>query len=79
SPETVILPAGETAILSEAVADSVGPPLKPSNDPAPVLADKLSHTIAVLDKRLEQFKEDNNENAGKKIEGTGLLQIPYFV
>lgn len=75
----VVVPAQETAVLTDAVSDSLGPPAKPSTDSSAALAAKLEATLAKLSARLEDFKKQNDENAGKKIEGTGLFQIPYFV
>lgn len=81
APLPVILPAKEAAVLTDSVSRSLGPPL----NPAPVettsdkLAQKLDHAIARLNERIDDFKADNDKNAGHKIEGTGFLQIPYFV
>lgn len=77
----VVSPAADTVILTESVSRSVGPPVSPASvtKPARDLAAELDTAIAKLDRRLDEFKEDNNHNAGKKIEGTGLFQIPYFV
>jgi hypothetical protein len=71
--------AADTAVLTDAVAESVGEPKSPSTAPAEKLATKLKTALAKHDRKVESFKQDNNENTGKKIEGTGFLQIPYFV
>ncbi len=78
---TVVLPAAETVLLTDAVSESVGPPVHPAspNKATEDLVRELRTSIAKLEQRLDAFKADNNENAGKKIEGTGLFQIPYFV
>lgn len=77
----VVAPAAETVLLTDAVAESVGPPVSPASpDKATAdLARELRTSIARLNQRIESFREDNDENAGKKIEGTGLFQVPYFV
>lgn len=75
----VTAPAKDAAVLSGAVARSLGPPEKKSEDKADVLAARLDASIAKLNSRLDDFKKDVNENAGKKIEGTGLFSVPYFV
>lgn len=75
----IIQPAADTAALTVAVSESVGPPLEPTKLTADAMAVKLETSIAKLNSRMDEFKADNNENAGKKIEGTGWLQIPYFV
>lgn len=64
--------------LTGAVADSLGNPLKPATD-ADTAADALRKAMARLDKKIESFKQTNDDNVGKKIEGTGLFSIPYFV
>lgn len=76
--QTVVTPASETADLTSAVALSVGPPGKPSVKPSDELASDLRASIAKLNRRIDEFKIDNNENAGKKIEGTGFFQFGYF-
>jgi hypothetical protein len=75
----VTLPAAQTVALTEAVSVSVGPPLSPSTLDPMVLAEKLNRAVAKLSTRLDEFKDENNVNAGKKIEGTGLFSVPYFV
>ncbi len=75
----VIAPASDTVALTAAVSASVGPPTHPSPLTAEQLSVKLDTAMAKLNARLDDFKADNNENAGKKIEGTGWLQVPYFV
>jgi len=81
SSAAVLVPATETAILTDVVSESLGPPAKPAPDSksSDALAQELRSSIAALNKRIDNFKEDNNENAGKKIEGSGLFQIPYFL
>lgn len=79
SSTNVIAPAKDAAALSGAVARSLGPPETQSTEAADALAAKLDKVIARLDARIDSFKQDVNENVGKKIEGTGLFSIPYFV
>ena len=74
----VVTAATDTAVLAEAVSVAVGPPVKPSVDSAKYLAEQVYTGLAKHDRKVDTFKQDNNENAGKKIEGTGFLQIPYF-
>lgn len=78
-PPVVTAPAEETVALTKAVSTSVGPPLAPSTLSSKELATKLDTAGAKLTKRVDAFKEENNENAGKKIEGTGLFSAPYLV
>ena len=74
----VISPATETVVLTDAIADVVGPPAKRPTIDTVALADEVRKTLAVQVKKVDSFKEDSNENVGKKIEGTGLVQVPYF-
>lgn len=78
APASIYSSARETELLTGAVSASVGPPLSPSGEPSSELATELRSAIARLNRKIEDFKADNNENAGKKIEGTGLVSVPYF-
>jgi hypothetical protein len=75
----VITPATETVVLTDVVSEVLGPPAKRPDIDTKALADEVRKTLAVLSKKVDSFKEDSNENVGKKIEGTGLVQVPYFV
>ncbi len=75
----VVAPAAEAAVLTKSVSQSLGPPTSPSTATSDELALKLDKAVAKLNARIEEFREDNDKNAGHKIEGTGFLQIPYFV
>lgn len=77
----VIVPATEVVVLTDVLSESLGPPVKPApvDTASTALAQELSTSIAKLDKRLDTFKADNDENVGKKIEGTGWLSVPYFL
>lgn len=81
SSPAVIIPATETVVLNDVLSESLGPPVKPApvDVESTALAQELRTAIAKLDKRLDDFKEDNAENVGKKIEGTGWLSVPYFL
>jgi hypothetical protein len=79
SSVAVVGSAGETEKLTAVVAESVGAPAKPTKDlDTDILIASLRSQLAKLSKKFDSFKEENNENAGKKIEGTGLIQVPYF-
>lgn len=73
------VPAGEAAVLTEAVGRSLGPPKEPWKAEVQALADKIDAYTAALDRKLEKFAEKNDAMAGKKVGGTGFLQIPYFL
>lgn len=75
----ILVPAGDAEKLTAVVAESLGAPAKPTVDleTTKLVAD-LRAQLAKLERKMDAFREDNNESAGKKIEGTGLLQVPYF-
>ena len=75
----VIAPATETVVLTEVVADVVGPPAKRPTIDTVALADEVRKSLATQVKKVDSYAENNDENVGKKIEGTGLVQVPYFV
>lgn len=88
SPDEV-RPVSEAASLADALSTSLGPPLKPFNEllsakrwvgqrPLLVLSDQLKRETARYVDDVRDFADDNDKNAGKKIEGTGLIQIGYF-
>lgn len=79
STTNVIDPATATAILTEAVSESIGPPLSKALSSSAELAASVKADIARLERRLDEFRADNNKNIGKKIEGTGWLSVPYVV
>jgi hypothetical protein len=74
-------PAKDAAILADAVAVSVGPPKNalPDDSKTSEVANKLLAAVAKLDSRMESFREDVRDNEGRKIEGSGLFSVPYFV
>lgn len=75
----VTAPAKDTADLTAAVSTSIGPPSSRWDKDTQALIEKLEHQIAGLNAKVEKFAKRNDEDAGKKIEGTGWLQIPYVV
>jgi hypothetical protein len=80
SSTNILAPAVETEKLTAVVAESVGAPAKPTaNIQTDALIADLRGQIAKLEKKMDSFTVENNENAGKKIEGTGAISVPYFV
>lgn len=77
SPDDV-RPVSEAASLADALSTSLGPPLRPfKKDPDTLAAQLDSETARYVDD-VRSFADSNDKNAGKKIEGTGLVQIGYF-
>lgn len=74
----VVAPAKEVARMADAQAIFVGPPAKPATVQSEVLAVKVETAVAKLDRKIDEFKKESNANAGKKIEDTGLVRVPYF-
>ena len=76
----VVRPAQEAQVLTEAVAVVVGPPESPASAyvSSENLAVKLESQVAKFNGKVDDFKKTSNENVGKKIEGTGLIQVSYF-
>jgi hypothetical protein len=72
-------PAAEAAELSEAVGRSLGPPLNPWVKEPEALKTRLDTLTAKYDRLLDRFADRNDEMAGKKVEGTGFFQVPYFL
>ena len=78
SSTNVLKPAVEAEVVADSLAGSMGKPEEPWRKEAQALAAKLDKLDAKLDLRLEEFREGNNKNEGRKIEGSGLLSIGYF-
>lgn len=74
----VLSPAREAEKLTDAVSTSLGPPVSPAVD-TDVVVNGLNTQVAKHNIKVDKFADANDKNAGKKIEGTGWLQIPYFV
>lgn len=72
----VLAPARDTEKLADAVSTSLGPPVKEATDAS--VADKLNSATGKYNNKVEDFSKENDKNANKKIEGTGLVQVPYF-
>jgi hypothetical protein len=78
SSTNVLKPAIEAEVVADSLSGSIGKPLDPWEKSAKLLAERLDHLDAKLSEKLEDFREANDKNAGKKIEGTGLIQVGYF-
>lgn len=78
SSPSVLVPALETEKLTAAVAESVGAPAKPASQDVDAVIDNLHKQLSKHDSAVAAFAKENDENTGKKIEGTGLVQVPYF-
>lgn len=73
----VVFPAKDAEKAARAVSLSLGPPLKPAKSGD--VSEEVIRDVAELDGRLEEFREFNDEWEGHKIEGSGRVQVPYFL
>lgn len=78
SSTNVVVPARDTVKLTQAVSTSLGPPVKPTTNVTAVVK-KVETGVAKHDVAVEKFAAKNDTVAGKKIEGTGKIQVPYLV
>lgn len=74
----VVSPAREAEKLADSVSTSLGPPVTPATDAASTVAG-LNTAVAKHNRNVVDFAKTNDEVAGKKIEGTGAIQVPYFI
>lgn len=78
-PTNIVEKVKRVAKMADALKTSVGPPInKPGADPER-MADALISKAGEYVVRVQDFAVENDDNAGKKIEGTGLIKVPYFV
>lgn len=79
--EALISPLVAARTVAPALSLSLGPPEKPwpEDRSAQLLADTLTRGLAQLNGKLDAYTERIDKLEGKKIEGTGLVQVPYLV
>jgi hypothetical protein len=75
----VLAPAKDTMKLTQSALVAAGPPDKIPTVTADVLADKVTTEVGDYNKKVDKFAARDDKYAGKKIEGTGLIQVPYFL
>jgi len=78
-PASVVLPAKNTEALTEAVSTSLGPPQSIPTGAVTNLANRVIENKAELNRKIARYSDRVEPLVGKKIEGTGLVRIPYFV
>lgn len=79
APPAVAAPLADAAPVARALTTSLGPPLSPWDDTGDALAARLLSEVARLNQRMDRYTADTRGMAGKKIEGTGWLQIPWIL
>lgn len=75
----VVSTASDAHIVAEALSLSLGPPEDQWKREAERLATKLREQQAEFNDELAKYAARVDKDEGKKIEGTGLIRVPYFV
>jgi len=78
-PTNVVTPAKNTEALTAAVSTSLGPPQSIPSGAVTNLANSVIENKAELNRKIARYADKVEPLVGKKIEGTGLIRIPYFV
>jgi hypothetical protein len=78
SSTNVTKPLNNAKVAAPALYTSLGPPKKEWTGIPIDLAKDLNQATAKLDDKVDDYRVDNKALEGKKIEGTGLLQMSYF-
>lgn len=79
APSIVADPIADAREVSGALRLSLGPPSDKWNGKAVDLSDRLSKMESRLNSRIDAYRDRTAPMVGKKIEGTGWLQVPYFI
>lgn len=75
----VIQPLRDAHIVAPSLLTSLGPPATPWKSTSTNLALSLDKSTAALNSKLEDYRDKNEKLEGKKIEGTGIVQMPWLV
>lgn len=75
---SVMEPLHEAKVVATPLAESIGAPQTPYRGPATNLVDDLHKLEAKFDASMKKLEDKLAGLEGKKIEGTGLIQIGYF-
>jgi len=75
----VVSLATDANTVASALSQSLGPPEDPWKKEALRLALMLKEQQANFNDKLASYAKHVDKDAGKKIEGTGFIRIPYFV
>jgi hypothetical protein len=79
SSDVVLAPAKETAGLSRSVSFNLGPPEAQWRAETDALTARLDAITGRLNRQVDQYRKSVEPLVGKKIAGTGWLQVPYFL
>jgi hypothetical protein len=75
----VLEPLTDARDAAHGLRYSLGAPLSPWENSGAEMALRLGFLEAKLDRALAEHRRDVEPLVGKKIEGTGLIRIPYFL
>lgn len=75
---SVVVPATEASVVAESLSGSLGPAKSVYYGGATNLARSLDYDQAKLNSKISDYREHVEQDVGKKIEGTGLIQVGYF-
>ena len=74
----IINPLNEARLLAEPLSLSLGAPERQFDKKVEDLVAILLLENSRLDRKLDLYRNDTRENVGKKIEGTGVMQVSWF-
>lgn len=75
---TVQVPLAEAAVVAGPLSTSLGPPLKSWASSGTNLGTLVNRETAKLDQKLDAYAKKVEPLEGKKIEGTGFIQMGFF-
>lgn len=78
-PTNAIPPLTDARDAAQGLSYSLGAPLAPWTDSGAALAARLGLLEARLDREIDRAREKQAPLVGKKIEGTGVISVPYFL
>ena len=76
---SVVNPLVDAKEVAGPLSDSLGPPKKPWEGAAVELANQVNLNLSKLNSSIQSYRSEVRENEGKKIEGSGVFQVNYFV
>lgn len=79
APAVVMEPIADARVVASSLRLSLGPPDAKWDGPSVALADRMDRMEARLNHRIDAYREKTAPLVGKKIEGTGWAQVPYFL
>lgn len=75
---SVMVPLGEAHAVASPLSETLGPPTKPYKGAGTNLVNEMHGLEARYNTSLKELEDKLGGLEGKKIEGTGLIQVGYF-